>query len=188
MGTAVDTTRIVSNKDGTTDIWRATDLEFLDFWERSTGLGALYENWRALRRHSPMPPSAEDFNPPMYRAAGCATRGWVAHRVPELFFVDIDPDTPMDFRLSVPGTPMRNRPLRNVFSPILCDALCSDLMLCQGLRQPMYQQIYQKVAGTEACYVRLMLPTLDQLSFVTRIYGICRSLYAEQELTHWNTQ
>ena len=94
----------------------------------------------------------------------------------------------MEFRLTVPGTPVRGQPLDSLFSPILRDALISDLMLCQGSRQPMYQQIYQNVSAFKQCYVRLLLPTVDAQDTVQRIYGVCRPLYAEQELMHWSAE
>jgi hypothetical protein len=180
----MDSTRIVTNPDGMTDIWRATDLEFIDFWERATALGDLYHRWHAARRRNGAMPQAADFDlsdipcaQPRHRAPEC---------LPELFHADADPAAPADFRVTAPATGLHSVRLCSLFHPILRNALFSDLMLCQGLRKPLYQQIYQKVSGDERCYVRLLLPTVDGQGHIRRIFGASRPLYAEQELMHWS--
>jgi hypothetical protein len=184
----VDTTRIVTNAYGTTDIWRATDLEFLDFWERATKLGDLYRMWQAIRNRRSALPTSEEFSLPIFDMNAPASAECVPHCLPDLFYADTPRDAPMEVRLTAPGTKVQGRPLDDLFRPILRDALISDLMLCQGSREPMYQQIYQNVSAFERCYVRLLLPTADRRGTVQRIYGVCRPLYAEQELMHWSTE
>jgi hypothetical protein len=191
----VDTTRIVTNAYGTTDIWRATDLEFLDFWERATALGRLHQAWQAIRARDAALPATGEFTPPTFDpqvfaavlpAGAPATAGCDPHCLPQLFYADTPPEAPMAVRITVPGTSVQQAPLDGLFSPILQDALISDLLLCRGTREPMYQQIYQKVSAIERCYVRLLLPTADADNRVQRIFGVCRPLYAEQELMHWS--
>jgi hypothetical protein len=182
----MDSTRIVTNQDGMTDIWRATDLEFIDFWERVTGLGDLYQRWQAARTRNGTMPRAADFDvsdiPPV-RPQG---HGGAPDHLPDIFRADADPATPADFRITAPAAGLRSARLCTLFRPILRNALFSDLMLCQGLRKPLYQQIYQKVSGDERCYVRLLLPTVDGQGQIRRIHGASRPLYAEQELVHWS--
>lgn len=184
----MDTTRIVTNTLGTADIWRATDLEFLDFWERATALGDLYRTWQSIRERRSALPATGDFNLPLFDMAAPGSAECLPHCLPDLFYADLPPDAPMEVRLTVPGTPVREQPLESLFSPILRDALVSDLMLCQGSCEPMYQQIYQNVSAFKQCYVRLLLPTVDARDTVQRIYGVCRPLYAEQELMHWSAE
>lgn len=181
----MDSTRIVTDPDGNTDIWRATDLEFMDFWERATPLGDLFRLWQAAHGGDGGLPQQPDFDPPAFRT-GAPYRPWPAHRLPEVFLADTDPAAPTVFRITAPAAGFRNRSLGGLFRPILRDALFSDLMLCQGLRAPVYQQIYQRVSGDERCYVRLLLPTAADDGNVGRIFGISRPLYAEQELMHWS--
>lgn len=184
----MDNTRIVTNALGTTDIWRATDLEFLDFWERTTALGGLYRKWQAIHTTRSALPATDEFDLPIFDVNAPASAEYAPYCLPDLFYADTPPEAPMEFRLTVPGTPVRGQPLDSLFSPILRDALISDLMLCQGSRQPMYQQIYQNVSAFKQCYVRLLLPTVDAQDTVQRIYGVCRPLYAEQELMHWSAE
>lgn len=182
----MDSTRIVTSPNGVTDIWRATDLEFLDFWERKTSLGDLYQRWQEARPHDDAMPRAADFGlhdapPPPAPCRPCSSHG-----LPELFYADADPSAPADFRITAPAAGLTAQRLRALFPPILRDALFADLMLCQGLRKPLYQQIYQKVSGDERCYVRLLLPTVDGEGHIGRIFGASRPLFAEQELVHWS--
>jgi len=182
----MDSTRIVTNPNGMTDIWRATDLEFIDFWERTTVLGDLYQRWHAVRRQNGAMPQAADFDPAdtLYtHAQGSAP---AADHLPDRFHADTDPAAPADFRITALANGLRSVQLCTLFHPILRNALFSDLMLCQGLRKPLYQQIYQKVSGDERCYVRLLLPTVDGHGHIRRIFGASRPLYAEQELVHWS--
>ena len=181
----MDSTRIVTDPDGNTDIWRATDLEFLDFWERTTQLGELFRQWRVTQSDGDAVPRTEDFDRQVsrteWRNGQCA-----AHYLPDLFHADAEPSAPADFLITAPSTGVKRKHLSGLFRPILRDALFSDLMLCLGTRAPLYQQIYQKVSGDTRCYVRLLLPTADDQGNIRRIYGISRPLYAEQELVHWS--
>jgi hypothetical protein len=188
LSTDVDTTRIVTNALGTTDIWRATDLEFLGFWERATALGDLYRTWQAMRERRSALPATRDFDLPIFDVNAPSAAESTPYCLPDLFYADMPPEAPMEVRLTVPGTAVRGEPLENLFSPVLRDALISDLMLCQGSREPMYQQIYQNVSAFKRCYVRLLLPTVNERDVVQRVYGVCRPLYAEQELMHWSTE
>jgi len=184
--TAMDSTRIVNSPDGGTDIWRATDLEFLDFWERKTRLGDLFRRWQRARGPDGTVPHTPGFDLSDLRS-GCKDRDWPPHCLPKFFRADVDPGAPADFRITAPGAGFEEAPLCTLFRPILRDALFADLLLCHGLREALYQQIYQKISGDEQCYVRLLLPTVDEMGNVHRIYGISRPLYAEQELVHWST-
>jgi hypothetical protein len=181
----MDSTRIVTDPDGNTDIWRATDLEFLDFWERTTQLGDLYKRWQDARSEDGALPQAVDGVRAIFEADQRHGRPPTS-RLPDLFQATADPNAPTDFRITAPSAGLADAPLNDLFRPILRDALFSDLMLCQGLRTPLYQQIYQNVSGDERCYVRLLLPTADTNGNVGRIFGISRPLYAEQELAHWS--
>jgi hypothetical protein len=181
----MDSTRIVTDPDGNTDIWRATDLEFLDFWERKTQIGNLFKCWQDARSDDGTPPQAEDVDLAVFRQGPRRGHPQI-NRIPDLFYADADPNAPTDFRITAPSAGLADAPLGSLFRPILRDALFSDLMLCQGLRTPLYQQIYQNVSGDERCYVRLLLPTVDVQGTIRRIYGISRPLYAEQELMHWS--
>lgn len=180
----MDSTRIVTNPDGMTDIWRATDLEFIDFWERTTTLGDLYQRWQAGRLRDGAMPRTADFE--TTGIPGTPLHGPAPDHLPDLFHADADPATPADFRITAPAAGLRDVRLCTLFNPILRNALFSDLMVCQGLRKPLYQQIYQKVSGDERCYVRLLLPTIDGEGKIRRIFGASRPLYAEQELVHWS--
>ena len=182
----MDSTRIVTNPDGMTDIWRATDLEFIDFWERTTTLGDLYHRWHAARRRTGTMPEAIDFEQFDSAWAPPQSPAPAPGHLPDLFHADADPATPADFRVTAPAAGLHDVRLCSLFHPILRNALFSDLMLCQGLRKPLYQQIYQKVSGDERCYVRLLLPTVDGQGHIRRIFGVSRPLYAEQELMHWS--
>jgi len=182
----MDSTRIVTNPDGMTDIWRATDLEFIDFWERTTTLGDLYHRWQAARRRDGAMPQTADFDPSDIPCTQLQRPFPAPGHLPDLFHADADPAAPADFRVTAPAAGLYSMQLCTLFYPILRNALFSDLMLCQGLRKPLYQQIYQKVSGDERCYVRLLLPTVDGQGHIRRIFGASRPLYAEQELVHWS--
>jgi len=182
----MDSTRIVTNQDGMSDIWRATDLEFIDFWERVTGLGDLYQRWQDARTRGGAMPRSADFDVSGIRLARSQVHGGAPDHLPDIFHADADPSAPADFRITASAAGLRGARLCTLFYPILRNALFSDLMLCQGLRKPLYQQIYQKVSGDERCYVRLLLPTVDGQGHIRRILGASRPLYAEQELMHWS--
>jgi len=182
----MDSIRIVTNQNGMTDIWRATDLEFIDFWERATGLGHLYQRWQAARPRDGAMPRTAEFDVSDIPVLQPQDQNRAADHLPELFHADADPAAPADFRITAQTARLRRIRLCTLFNPILRNALFSDLMLCQGLRKPLYQQIYQKISGDERCYVRLLLPTVDGQGHIRRIFGASRPLYAEQELMHWS--
>ena len=179
----METTRIVNNDSGTADVWRATDLEFLDFWERSTKLGDLFAAWSDLSNAVRSLPVDTTFRTIFGR--NFPTAPIAEDCLPLMFIAEPSPGAALDFLISVPGDGARGRPLHGLFQPILRDTLFTDLMLCHGTREPMYQQIFQRVLGRESSYVRLLLPTAADDGDVAAVYGICRPLYAEQDLTHW---
>ena len=181
----METTRIVNNSSGTADVWRATDLEFLDFWERSTKLGGLFLAWSELSNAVRSLPRDAEYRRVFAREYPAETVAGDSDRLPEMFIAEPTPGAALEFVISHPNDATGGYPLSILFEPILCDTLFTDLMLCQGTREPMYQQIHQRVQDMERSYVRLLLPTAGGDGDVAAIYGICRPLYAEQELKQW---
>lgn len=181
----METTRIVNNSSGTADVWRATDLEFLDFWERSTKLGGLFMAWSELSHAVKSLPRDAEYRRVFVRDCSTETTDDDSDRLPEMFIAEPSPGPALEFAILQPDDATAGRPLSTLFEPILRDTLFTDLMLCQGTREPMYQQIHQRVRDTERSYVRLLLPTAGDDGSVAAIYAICRPLYAEQELKQW---
>ena len=135
-----------------------------------TALKVLFKYWHAMC-HNGRLPSAHEFNP---RAMlGSKDARWIS-------WIDVAQENPFNFVLyDHPGayfgnyshTALLHHPFR------LHAARCAfEYELCKRVRQPIYHEITQTVGSTYRSYVRLLLPTVDSLGKVQKLYYATRYL------------
>ena len=181
----MDSTKIVRNPDGSTDIWRASDLglALLPILEHGTRLGHAYRVWRrCVGDTRDMLPRADDFHLRLVEEEAPWIDDPLENMLPNPFIADTAPECPGDFRISVPKANVFQRALRDIAVPLFQRALFSDLVFCKGVQEPLYQQIRQTVLGQDDVYIRILLPTVDEENTVCRIHAVSRPLVTSHAL------
>lgn len=182
----VNSTKVIRNSDGGTDIWRASDLglALLPILEHGTRLGHAYGVWRrCIGDAGDALPRADSFHLQLAEEEAPWTVESIESILPNPFVADTAPECPGDFRISVPKANVFQRALRDIAEPLFQRALFSDLVFCKGVQEPLYQQIRQTVLGQDDIYIRILLPTVDEENNVCRIHAVSRPLVAARTLT-----